>query len=113
MNNLEWIDFEINFCKQKINKLKGEILYQKSMAILLPENNINLTLVNEFELSLNEEKINHLQQIKCEIEAWESVKELIINSNGVYLLRVDSDDEDDQEHYKRIEKALEVKNETN
>ena len=70
MNSLEWINFEINFCKQKINKLKGEILYQKTMAILLPKNNINLTLVNEFEISLNEEKIKYLQQIKTELEVW-------------------------------------------
>lgn len=75
MNSLEWIDFEINFCKQKINKAKSEILYQKSMAILLPENNINFTLINEFEISLNEEKIKYLEQIKFEIEAWYSIKQ--------------------------------------
>ena len=124
MNSLEWIDFEINFCKQKINKAKSEILYQKSIAILLPENNINLTLVNEFEMLLNEEKIKYLEQIKFEIEAWYSIKQGIKLCEGkVYedsyyeYLQFDeelfdeSESEDAGERLTPIKKALEVEDE--
>lgn len=122
MNSLEWIDFEINFCKQKINKAKSEILYQKSIAILLSENNINLTLVNEFEMLLNEEKIKYLEQIKSELEAWYSIKQgiklceskMYEDSYYEYLqfeeeLFDESESEDAGERLTPIKKALEVK----
>ena len=125
MNSLEWIDFEINFCKQKINKAKSEILYQKSIAILLPENNINLTLVNEFEMLLNEEKIKYLEQIKFEIEAWYSIKQgiklceskMYEDSYYEYLqfeekLFDESESEDAGERLTPIKKAMEVSDES-
>jgi hypothetical protein len=121
MTSLEWIDFEINFCKQKINKLKSEILYQKAIAILDPKKNICLPLVNEFEISLNEERIKYLEQIKFEIEAWHSIKQGIKLCEGKFYddsyyeylqfeeeLFDESESEDAGERLKPIKKALEV-----
>ncbi|MBR6515877.1 MAG: hypothetical protein IKT40_03360 [Bacilli bacterium] len=76
---IEFVEEEIKFCQLKINKAKEEKIYQETMVLLLPENkNINLEVVNEIEISYNEYKIKQLEQIKCELEAWEVVKRELV-----------------------------------
>ena len=116
MNSLKFIDTEIKCCYLNINKAKEENLYQKTLSILIPENkNINLAVLNDLQISLNEEKIKFFQQIKTELEAWYSVKSgLIYEKESKYRMSEENrcsyiiyltDDE-----VESIQKALEVNN---
>lgn len=83
IKTIEFVENEIEFYQLKINKAKEEKVYRETIALLFPENkNINLATVNEIEISLNEYKIKCLQQIKCELEAWEELKKYIIIKEG-------------------------------
>ena len=102
MNSLKFIDTEIKCCYLNINKAKEENLYQKTLSILIPENkNINLAVLNDLQISLNEEKIKFFQQIKSELEAWYEIKNLYLKG---YFSRVALPNESD----KKFKKALEV-----
>lgn len=101
MNSLEFINQ--NICDTKN--------YIKHLEIKIIEDKIYPSFVKSHKERIEEIKpiLKHLETIKAKLEAWEVVKECIIDSNGVYLLRIDSDDEDDIEYYETIKKALEVK----
>lgn len=76
MNSLEFINNEIEYCQKKINTAKQEKLYQKTILLLNPKHKNTSLELNDFHILLNEEKINHLQQIKTELEAWEKLEQL-------------------------------------
>lgn len=113
MNSLKFINTEIEFCYLTINKAKEENLYQKTLSILIPENkNINLAVINDLQISLNEEKIKHFQQIKDILEAWE----VCINDNAILdVLKTLAKGESinwhrlPEEKQKILKKVLEVK----
>lgn len=102
MNSLEFINSEIKFLEDMIN-----------MDLALVEDEFDLQ-----EISKKQEKLQTLQQIKTELEAWEVVKKDIILDTDSY----DCDDmsctfeyakfyTDDYEKLDKLYKALEVKDE--
>lgn len=106
MNSLEFINQEIEEAKHeiKINEIRIENMYNK-------------TFYEERAEVLNN-KLQTLQQIKIELEAWEVVKKDIILDTDSY----DCDDmsctvayakfyTDDYEQLDKLYKALEVENE--
>lgn len=101
MNSLEFIEKCIKYAEKGIKYSKKRIK-ENSIYPLLKQH-------HELELESAIKSKEALQQIKIELKAWEAVKERIIDSNGVYLLRVDSDDVDDIEYYETIKEALEIK----
>lgn len=113
MNKINWINEEIEYCRCKINKAKQEKLYQKTLAVLNPKSkNIDSETLTDFHILLNEKKIQTLQQIKTELEAWEIVKQNFVlqwedkdNSSGYYF-KYFGDKE-----YEILKKALGVKDE--
>jgi hypothetical protein len=114
---IEFIEKEIESCRLKINKAKEEKLYRETIALIFPENkNINLTTVNEIERPLNEYKIKYLQQIKCELEAWQAVKkhlEVFEEDywNGIPVEEITMTSKIYRKDYPIIKKALEVEDE--
>lgn len=99
MNSLELIKSEIYDAKTNLEKFTK---LQKNEP-----KNTNYSFYKTYFTN----RLTILQQIKAELEAWEVIKKCIIDSSGVYLLRIDSDDEDDIEYYETIKKALEVEDE--
>ena len=95
MNSLEFIEKEIAYYKELLERLEK----------------LKVTS-NKYELQLNralyknaQEKLNYSQQIKTELEAWESVKSYLVDLGNVYVLAICNDDKE----YLTLKKALEVK----
>lgn len=88
MNNLEFINEEIKRYKAVINITSGE------------------------RKSYYKKVVNHLQQIKAELEAWEVVQEeiKIKQQDGYYYIKTRYEKGlINKEQYETIQKALEVK----
>lgn len=111
MTNLEFIEKEIYINKNKIENDKKHLISLEKYKLNDELEQMIATTRLETNITIYEANIKYLQQIKTVLEAWEVVKEFIRDSNGVYLLRLDSDDDDDKEHYEKLKKALEVEDE--
>lgn len=97
MNSLEFIDREIS-------STEIDLWYSKR---LLNENPPKEELKKEMlEVNINvlEKRMEYLQQIKTELEAWESVKSYLVDLGDVYVLAICNDDKE----YLTLKKALEV-----
>lgn len=71
---IEYVNEEIKYWQKTINTLRSEKLTQKIIVTLNPLYKVeNATLCDSHILAI-EKKLTHLQQIKCELEAWEVVK---------------------------------------
>ena len=102
MNSLEIINEKIEM--QKVAK-------EAALKIIKEFEGIALVNAYKEEVKYHDKEIQMLEQIKAELEAWEVVKKFIIDSNGVYLLRLDSDDDYDNKYCQILKKALEVEDE--
>ena len=106
MNNLEFIEKEIHF----ISVVKKE--YEKMLNDERPENQKGYlkTLIKEYG-----DKLQTLQQIKTELEAWEVVKKHLEYFpddywNGITEEIITMTSQIDKKDYPTIKKALEVQN---
>ena len=111
----------IEFVERKIKDKKDQLKRLKNLK----------TISNKYELQINElltknteEDIEYLQQIKCELEAWEVVKKRLIrekygvfhskdcsvhNYTRIYLKEIKEDE--NTEEYQILKKALEIEDE--
>lgn len=99
----------IEFVERKIKDKKDQLKRLKNLE----------TISNKYELQINEllrknaeEDIEYLQQIKCELEAWETVKKHLILDKEFH--RIDLHLHHDtiyKEDYLKLKKALEVEDE--
>ena len=107
MNNLEWINEQIEECKQSIKECKKRIREDKEYPSLVKCHQTNLEELTMFN--------KHLNQIKTELEAWKVVKpnikyEEAENDEGVYMEYIlYLEIEEWKPEAFKIKKALEVK----
>ena len=106
MTSLEFIEAKIKSTERRIQELR------KDQSFAITHNREDEFLDLDSDIEYYEDLLYHLQQIKNILEAWEVVKKFIIDSNGVYLLRLDNDDYYDNEYCQIIKKALEVEDES-
>jgi hypothetical protein len=108
MNDLEFIEKEIRELKFQINYIKSNM-----------KKYIDFRTDGQLEIDMKQLKINHLQQIKSKIEAWEVMKKhLTITLNGgikeIIVTGIDYEGQKNslfiysKEGVPIIEKALEV-----
>lgn len=95
MNSLEWINKQIEECKQAIQQLKIRIDEDKNYPSFIKCHNERLKELKPI--------LQTLQQIKTELEAWYEIKNLYLKG---YFSRVVLPVESD----KKFKKALELKN---
>jgi homoserine acetyltransferase len=99
---IEFVEEEIIICNQNID-------FQMQLAFEKQENKFAKRYHENEALKLTE-KLQMLHQIKCELEAWEVVKEqTLITDGGVIVFHMAF--EDDNIYYETIKKALEVEDE--
>lgn len=89
MNSLEIINKRIKFLEDMI-----------FMDLALIEDEDDLEGIAE-----KQKELNILQQIRTELEAWESVKSYLVDLGNVYVLAICNKDKE----YLTLKKALEVK----
>lgn len=97
---IEFVEQNIFECKNHIQCLNSKINEDKKYP----------SLVKCHKERIEELKpiLQNLEQIKCELEAWEIIKrEILITDGGVIHLAI----EDDNIDYETIKKALEIKDE--
>lgn len=66
-------------------------------------------LIEVFKDRMNEYTLQHIQQIKTKLEAWEVCKEFIVNLGGEYEMSIDN--YYNVNEYQTLKKALEVEEE--
>lgn len=101
----------IEFVGENIKDIKISIEgYKRLKTFYLSQENYEDCVIMSLEQNIKylENKLSVWEQIKTELEAWEVVKKFIVDSNGVYLLRLNSDDDYDNEYYQTLKKAMEV-----
>lgn len=74
MNSLKVIDEEIKYWQKTINTARSEKSTQKIIVSLNPLYKVENAILSDYEILLIEEKLQTLQQIKSELEAWKVLK---------------------------------------
>ncbi len=103
---IEFIEQATIANQRRLEQYKKDLEYYQKDVSLIDHGAKIFQLKHDIE-HIEKIVLPNLQQIKAELETWEVVKKFIIDSNGVYLLRLDSDDYDN-EYYQTHKKALEV-----
>lgn len=78
MNSLEFINKEIEYWQKTINTAKSEKLTQSIIVSLNPLYKVDNATLSDYYILLIEEKINHLNQIKDKLEAWEELQKYLV-----------------------------------
>jgi hypothetical protein len=105
MTSLEFIEKEIRELKFQINYIKSNM-----------KKYIDFRTEGQLEIDMRQLKINHLQQIKSQLEAWHIVKN---KSVDLYDIKTSQDTEEfncdlyteyqlTEEEFNKLKKALEV-----
>lgn len=77
MNSLEFIEKEIQYWQKTINTARSEKLTQTIIVSLNPLYKVENATLSDNHILLIEEKLQTLQKIKSELEAWYVVKDKV------------------------------------
>ena len=124
MNSLEFINEQIEMMIEYINELKEDI--DRHQRLLETSGDpLNAYTIKSTKETINyvQMKIKNFEQIKCELEAWEVVKDKkvdiyqIIHSYNFNILTISQQNDPrcyqlNEQEYETIKKALEVEDES-